>query len=718
VVLLANSKKPPTLRLKVRDLDCLDCARALERVVRSIEGVQTASVSFTLSTIEIVLRDERDRKAVIRRLRRKGYDVYPAGDGFPVHLGPLRGSVSRRRLYLTAISGVCLAAGLVAYASRLSPGLVRYLLVGATAAGLSLTVIRALSALRSWSIDMDVLMSVAIIAAAGIGEWEEAAVVAFLFSVAVVLEALAMARTRKAIESLMELSPDIALVRRDGGEAAVDAAIVTPGESIIVKPGERIPLEGEILSGITSVDESAITGESMPATKGPGAQVFAGTLNEDGLIEVKVTKPKAESTLARIIHLIEHVEESKAPVERFVDRFARIYTPTVVVAALAIGIVPYLAGMEKYWVYRSIVVLIIACPCALVIATPVAIVSGLTAAARKGILIKGGAFLELAANTKAIALDKTGTMTLGRPAVSEVRTLGRLSEDDLVRLASAIESGSTHPLAGAVMAEARRRQLHWKTPESVTAIPGSGITGKLDGRRYTVAKPEYLTHLLGKGRLPSGLLTGKTSLAVGSDTEILGLIEFTDAVRPGASDTLAALKRMGMERAIMITGDRRETAEDVGTETGVDAYFADLLPDRKVDVIRQLKREFDTVAMVGDGINDAPALAAADVGVAMGAAGSDAAIDAAGVALMSDDIGKLVPLFGISKSVKRIIMENISLAIGIKGVFLALAAVGRATMWMAVFADMGASLIVIANALRLLKDRWREQSKGWERAAS
>jgi Cd2+/Zn2+-exporting ATPase len=705
---LANSKKPAILKLRVRDLDCVDCARALEHVARKIEGVEDARVSFTLSVLEIRLSDEKDKKAVLRRLRRKGYEAYPVEAGAPLHVSALGGAVSRRRLFLTSVAGVLLGATLISYLLRLSPHIQEVLLIGATGAGLILTLVRALSALRSRSIDMNVLMSVAIIAAAAIGEWQEAAVVAFLFSIAIVLEALAMARTRKAIESLMELSPDIAIVRRAGEEVQTEASAVAPGEIMIVKPGERIPLEGEVVSGVTSVDESAITGEPMPAPKVHGDQVFAGTLNEDGLIEARVTKPKEESTLARIIHLIEHVEESKAPVERFVDRFARIYTPAVITAAVVMGLVPYLAGMDESWIYRSIVVLIIACPCALVIATPVAIVSGLTAAARKGILIKGGVYLEQAANTKALALDKTGTITMGRPTVDAVRAAGATSEDELVRLAAAIESGSTHPLAGAVMAEARRRGLHWEVPRDVTAIPGSGITGKVRGRHYMVAKPEYLAEILGRQGTDEGPGAERTSLAVGSDTEVLGTIEFTDEVRPGAAATLRALRGMGIEKTVMLTGDRDDAARKVAKQVGVDAYYADLLPDRKVEIIEQMKVEFDTVAMVGDGVNDAPALAASHVGVAMGAMGSDTAIDTASVALMSDDIGKLVPLFAIAKAVKRITVENITFAIGIKVVFLTLAAMGRATMWMAVFADMGASLIVITNALKLLGNKGKE----------
>jgi Cd2+/Zn2+-exporting ATPase len=443
----------------------------------------------------------------------------------------------------------------------------------------------------------------------------------------------------------------------------------------------------------------------MPAPKDTGSLVFAGTFNEEGLIEVGVTKPKEESTLARIVHLIEHVEESKAPVERFVDRFARIYTPVVVSAAVVMAIVPHLLGLEGQWFYRSIVILIIACPCALVIATPVAIVSGLASAARRGILIKGGVHLEQMARTEAIALDKTGTVTVGRPLVSGMVKRAGVSENTLLRIAAAVESASTHPLAGAVMAEARRRGIHWDQPREAASIAGSGVSANVKGTRYSVAKPEFFTRQLGSRPAFLGAVTGKTVMAVGSEEEILGLIEFTDEVRPGAAETLDRLKREGIRRTIMVTGDREAAAREVAHSIGVDEYHANLLPEDKVDLINSLRSKFDVVAMVGDGVNDAPALAASDIGVAMGAAGSDTAIDTAAVALMSDDIRKLVPLFSISKAVRLITVENITLAIAIKAVFLALAAMGTATMWMAVFADMGASLIVIVNALRLLSDK-------------
>jgi Cd2+/Zn2+-exporting ATPase len=693
------------LKLKVKDLDCMDCARALENVAKTMDGVDDARVSFTFSTLEIALAEGKDRKTVVRSLRRKGYEVIPIDGESQAELRTLRSAVSRKRLLLTCFCGGFLLAALAAHLLALSPVITMTMLIAATAVGIPLTLFRAVSSIRSRSIDMNVLMSVAIIAAAVIGEWEEAGMVAFLFSVAIILEALAMARTRKAIESLMDLSPDKATVRRDGEQISVDASEVSPGEIIVVRPGERIPLEGNVVSGKTSVDESPITGEPMPVTKQQGSQVFAGTLNEEGLIEVAVSKPREESTLARIIHLVEHVEESRAPVERFVDRFARFYTPVVVSAAVLMAVIPSILGLEGQWIYRSIVVLIIACPCALVLATPVAVVSGLTTAARKGILVKGGLHLEQAARVKAVALDKTGTVTEGRPTVSSILPLAGNEEDELLRIASSVESASTHPLAGAVMAEARKRGIHFSEPQNATAITGSGMSATVDGVLYHVAKPEFFAGRPGIEEDFLNRLQGATTIGVGTDTALIGLIQFDDKIRPAAARTLARLKKLGIKRSILITGDREDTARRVAETIGVDEYHADLLPDQKVDLVNRLKGDFDAVAMVGDGVNDAPALAASDVGIAMGAAGSDTAIDTADVALMSDDIGRLVPLFRLSRRVRAITLENITLAIGIKAAFLALAATGTATMWMAVFADMGASLIVIANALRLLSDR-------------
>jgi Cd2+/Zn2+-exporting ATPase len=694
-----------TLRLRIRDLDCVDCARALEHMARTIDGVEAAKVSFTFSTLELELRQGQDPKAVIRSLKRKGYDADPVEGDVPPSLRTLRGSISHRRLILTGLCGSFLLAALVTYIFK-APGVItQIMLIAATAAGLPLTVIRAANAVRSRLIDMNVLMSIAIVAAAVIGEWEEAGVVAFLFSIAIILEAAAMARTRQAIESLMDLTPDRAAVKREGRISTVEASEVAPGDVIVVKPGERIPLEGEVATGTTSVDESPITGEPMPVEKQPGSQVFAGTLNEGGLIEITVTKPKEEGTLARIIHLIEHVEESRAPVERFIDRFARIYTPAVIVAAALMAVVPQAAGGGGPWIYRSLVILIIACPCALVIATPVAVVSGLTSAAKKGILIKGGVHLEQAARVRALALDKTGTVTQGRPAVSEITPVGDIDADELVRIAASVESASTHPLAGAIMAEARRRGIHFDVPQDVTSIAGSGVSASVGGVTYHVAKPEFLVeHLKAKG-YSVNQPKRKTSVAVGTDSKLLGLIEFQDEIRPTAAKTVSELRKLGIRRTSLVTGDSGDAAEAVSRSIGTDECHADLLPEGKVTVINELKARYGTVAMVGDGVNDAPALAAADLGIAMGAAGSDTAIDTADVALMSDSIANLVPLFRLAGSVRAVTIQNISMAIAIKAVFLVLAALGAATMWMAVFADMGASLIVIGNALRLLSRR-------------
>lgn len=693
------------LKVRVNDLDCIDCARALEHAAKSIEGVESAEVSFTLSTLELKLREGADRRSIIKALRRKGYDVLPL-EAIPSQKGEKRvGVISRRRLILTTICGIFLLASATTHFLQPISGLRLPFLILATFVAIPLTLVRGINAIRSRSIDMNVLMSIAIVAAAAIGEWAEAAMVAFLFSIAVMLEASALARTRRAIESLMQLSPDKARVKRKGGIQTVEAEEVSPGEVILIRPGERIPLEGKVLKGTTSVDESAITGEPMPATKQPGSVVFAGTLNEEGAIEVEVTKPKSESTLARIIHLVEHVEENRAKIERFVDRFARFYTPVVVSAAIIYAIIPYAIGLQGNWIYRSLVFLIIACPCSLVIATPVAVVSGLASAARKGILIKGGAYLEEAAKITTVAFDKTGTITEGRPRVARIVTSSKIDDSSLLSIAASIESASNHPLAGAILAEARRRGIHPKEPEYAKSIPGVGMSGILEGRRYYVAKPEFFSKSEEHEVSEIGKEDGSTVVGVGSESELLGYIFFEDRIRPGAPETIKGLRSLGMSSLVLVTGDSSKVAEKVASSLGIDECHGNLLPPEKVAVISRLRSNYKGVAMVGDGVNDAPALAASDVGIAMGAAGSDAAIDASDVALMSDDIRKLLPLIKVSKRVRAITIENIVIAIAIKSLFVVLAAAGTATMWMAVFADMGASLIVITNALRLLSAR-------------
>lgn len=728
---LANPKGfRVTIKLRVRDLDCIDCARTLEQAARRIDGVEAATVSLALSTLELTLASGVDKKTVVRALRRKGYEVALSEGEHPRPTRALRGVVSPRRLALTTVCGALLAVALVTWLAGAPRQVTDAALIAAAVVGLPLSLLRALNAIRSRTIDMNVLMTIAVAAAMAIRQWEEAATVAFLFSIANMLEALAMARTRKSMESLVELSPERATARRGGELVTVDAASVRPGETIVVRPGERIPLEGKVLEGATSVDESPITGESMPVAKGPGSEVFAGTLNEDGLIEVAVTRIKEESTLARIIHLVEHIAETKAPIERFVDRFAAIYTPAVVIGAVALAAIPLALGASDGWIHRSLVILIIACPCALVIATPVAIVSGLTSAAKKGILIKGGVHLEEAARIRAIAFDKTGTLTYGRPAVAAVRPAAGVTESDLVRVAAAVESASGHPLAGAVLAHARQAGLHWPAPAEVTSITGSGISATVTGTKYYAAKPAFFVDRLGYSRetleralRPRDLggaeaaeshvsregspasTEARTSVAVGTEGRLLGVIEFEDGVRAGAAETIAALRRAGITKIMMITGDRGEVARDVAACVGIDEVHGDLLPEEKVALVERLKASCGHVAMVGDGVNDAPALAASNLGIAMGAAGSDTAIETADAALMSDDVRKLVPLFRISGRVRRITRQNIAFAIAIKAIFLSLGATGHATMWMAVFADMGASLIVIANALRLLSDR-------------
>ncbi len=708
----SQTVKPPHLKLSVKDLDCIDCARALEREAKRIEGVEEAKVSAALSTIEITLKQEAKAKTIIAHLRKKGYDVIPLEIGVSTAPDKHRKPISGRRIVLTSISGALILVGYSLMLLHLAPSISRIMFIAATFVALPLTLVKAAYALRNRTLDMNVLLSVAVVAAGILGEWEEASAVVFLFSIANILEAISIEKSRRAIESLLELAPEKATVKRNGLLTSVDANDVKPGEIVVVKPGERIPLEGIVSSGRTSVDESAITGEPMPVEKDVGSEVYAGTLNEEGLIEIKVTKPKEESTISKIIHLVEHVEEGKAPLERFVDKFARIYTPAVVASAAGVAIVGYILGYDPHEsIYRALVLLIIACPCALVISTPVAIVSGITSAARKGILIKGGAHLEGASRIRALAVDKTGTLTRGRPSVSHVKPFKPWAVEDVIRIAASVESASTHPLAGAILAESRRRSIHFPQPDSATEIKGRGVSATLGGKTYYVGKPEFFVETFRTDPSYFENLTGATVVAVGTDAEIIGIIEFEDQVREGIKQALREIKKLGIEKTIIITGDTDKAASRVAKEVDASEYHSNLLPQDKVDLIRTLKTRFGQIAMVGDGVNDAPALAAADLGIAMGAIGSDAAIETADVALMSDDFTKIVPLFRLAHRVRRITRENITLAIVTKGIFLGLAVSGLATMWMAVFADMGTSLLVIANALRVLADRKGEIPK-------
>jgi Cd2+/Zn2+-exporting ATPase len=572
---------------------------------------------------------------------------------------------------------------------------------------------KAWFALRRFRPDMNLLMTVAVAGAVGVGEWFEGATVAFLFSLSLALESWSIGRARRAVGALMDLSPPSARLITEGAlEKAVPPAQVEVGARFAVRPGDRIPLDGRVVRGHSAVNEAPITGESLPVEKGTGDEVFAGTINGDGALEVECTKPVSDTTLAHIIRMVGEAQSRRAPSEQWVETFARIYTPAVMVLAIAVLLVPPLAfgGSWGDWVYRSLVLLVIACPCALVISTPVSIVAALAAAARNGVLIKGGLYVEIPARLSAVALDKTGTLTGGKPAVIEVVPMSGHDEAELLARVAALESQSTHPLAHAIVAYARERQVEPQPVENYRILQGKGATGRFNGDAYWVGSHRYLEE---RGqetpdvhqRLTELSHAGRTVVVVGNERHVCGFIALADQVRPRTIEAIRALRDLGVEHIIMLTGDNEGTARAVASKAGVDEFRADLLPVDKVSAVESLVQKYGQVAMVGDGVNDAPALAAATLGVAMGAAGSDAAIETADVALMADDLAKLPWLIQHSRRTLEIIRQNILFSLAVKALFVVLTFVGHASLWAAIAADTGASLLVIFNGLRLLQVR-------------
>jgi len=589
------------------------------------------------------------------------------------------------------------------------PAIAAYAL--AIAAGGRYVIVKAWYAVRRLRPDMNLLMTVAVIGAIAIGEWFEAATVAFLFALSLALERWSVGRARRAIAALLDLAPPVVrLMGDEGNERVVLAATVDVGAVFIVKPGERIPLDGRVTAGTSAVNQAPITGESMPVAKQPGADVFAGTINGDGALQVEATRRADDTTLAHIIKLVESAQTRRTHIEQWVDRFARIYTPIIMAFAIAIALVPPVAfdGTWAVWFYRALVLLVIACPCALVISTPVSIVAAIACAARAGILVKGGEYLEAAARLQAFAFDKTGTLTEGQPVVLELQPLNGHTEVELLQRAAALEARSGHPLAKAITGFATSRGIGITPAEDVQISPGKGVTGRVRGRAFWLGSHRYLEE---RGqetpdvheRAVAHQRQGRTVIIIGNDTHVCGLVMVADTVRRNAAASIGALRTAGIQHVIMLTGDNRGTAESIARETGVDEVRAELLPADKVAAVEALVAKYGAVAMVGDGVNDAPAMAAATLGIAMGAGGSDAAIEAADIALMSDDLSKVPWLVNHSRRTVAVIRQNIAFSLLVKATFVILTFVGLASLWGAIAADVGASLLVVANGLRLLR---------------
>ena len=554
---------------------------------------------------------------------------------------------------------------------------------------------------------MSLLMSVAVIGAIVLGEYFEASAIIFLFSFSLLQESWSVGRARRAISALIDLSPAMARYLSGSNNEILESPVelVPVGATVLVRPGEKIPLDGVVTKGGTAVDQSPITGESMPVEKSEGDDVFAGTINGNSAIEIRTTNSADDSTISRIIRMVDEAHSRKAPSEQWVEKFARYYTPIMLALAVCIALVPplFAGGEWSSWFYRSLVLLVIACPCALVISTPVSIIAALTATARAGVLIKGGIYLEKPAHLGAIVFDKTGTLTYGSPSVQEIIPMDDHSEQDLLRCAAALEMHSTHPYAGAILGKAKAAGINIAPAEEFTLVQGKGAEGKVNGRKYWIGSHRFM-HEKGS-ELPDFHkkaeeleAQGKSVIAMGTDDHVCGLISLADEVKDTSRSTIEAIKSLGIKRVVMLTGDNQETARVVAQSLGIEEFESDLLPEDKVKIVERLVEQHGEVAMVGDGVNDAPALAMSSLGIAMGAAGTDAAIETADITLMSDDITKIPWLIGYSRRTLRVIKQNISFALGLKLLFIILALFGKASLWMAIAADMGATFIVIFNS--------------------
>jgi Cd2+/Zn2+-exporting ATPase len=687
--------------VRVEGMDCASCAATVEKRVAALPGLSRAAVNFAAGRLDAEHDAGLSVEEIERAIEGAGYRVTRTGEA------EIASFWRTRRAALTGASAMLFLLGLVLSLAGTS----QVLATGAYAAAIlvgGLPIFRAaLAGLRAWQLDMNVLMAAATIGAAGIGEWAEAASVVVLFSAGNALQAYAVDRTRGAVRSLARLAPNEVLVQRDGGEFVVAADEVGVGEMVVVRPGERLAVDGVVVEGASTMDESPVTGEGVPVEKGPGAEVYSGALNGSGGLIVRATKRAGDSTLQKISRLVEEAQAEKAPAEVFVDRFSRVYTPIVVAAAVTLAVAPPLLGASfGEWFYRALALLIIACPCALVISTPVTVVAGIGAASRRGILVKGGAALEAAGRLRALALDKTGTLTEGRPVLSRVLALGET--DEALALAAALERRSEHPLAYAILSAAQKRGEVLSAVTGFRSFPGRGAAGRISDRPYLIGSPRLFAErgvslAEAEEALEEVGRAGETPVVLGD--ERLGPIAvfgLADAVRPDARETVEALRAAGIGEIVMLTGDAEAPARRVAEAVGLD-YRARLLPEQKVEAVRGLVEKHGSAGMVGDGVNDAPALAASSVGFAMGAAGTDVALETADVALMRDDLPKLAEAVRLSRAAEGIIKQNVLVSLLVKGVFVLLAPFGLVALWAAVLADMGTSIAVTLNGLRLFR---------------
>jgi len=711
------------LRYRVKGMDCPSCAAKIETAVTRLPGVGDVRVNYTAQVLDLMLDEGATPRADLEgRITGLGYGVAPLPTAADLARSHAAGTVilaveheeaeppvwrSRKGLLAIAIAALFAVGFLL---DRLQPGLMgEYAYWPGALLGLAFYGRRAIAAARNGSpFSIEMLMSVATVGALAIHAAEEAAVVVLLFTVGEMLEGFAAGRSRAGIKALVGLVPKTArLVEGDGSVREVPAAALVIGQTVLVRPGDRVPADGEVTDGSSSLDESPITGESVPRPKEVGDAVYAGSVNADGALQVRVTRMPSDNTVARILHMVEVAQASKSPTARFIDRFSAVYTPVAFAfATLAALGPPLLLGADwGTWIYRGLALLLIACPCALVLSTPAAIASGLAAGARRGLLVKGGAALETLGRVRTVAFDKTGTLTVGRPLVTDVLSFAPgMTDRALLGLAAAVEAGSSHPIARALLDRAQADGIPLRPVRDARAVPGKAVQATVAGRLVTVASPRHAATLVTLGAEAERVVTtleeaGKTAIVVVRDGEALGALAVRDEPRPDAAAGIAALRRLGVE-CVMLTGDNRRTGEAIAKGLGLSVR-ADLLPADKLSGIAALK-EVGPVAMVGDGINDAPALAAANVGIAMGG-GTDAALETADAAILNDRVSDVAALVALSRATLGNIHQNVAISLGLKAVFLVTTLAGITGLWPAILADTGATVLVTANALRLLR---------------
>lgn len=702
------SEKMTEKTYRIEGLSCTNCAGKFEKNVKQLPGVTSATVNFGASKISV------EGQTTIEELEEAGAfeNLIIRDDQENDEQVRSKESFIKRNIALIISLGFIL----VAVISQLSLGedhlLTKALYILAIIIGGFDLFKEGFSDLIKLDFSMESLMTIAIIGAAFIGEWAEGSIVVILFAISEALERFSMDKARQSIRSLMDIAPKEALIRRNNVEQLVSVDKIDIDDIMIIKPGQKIAMDGLVINGHSSVNQAAITGESVPVEKQLDDEVFAGTLNEEGVLEVKVTKKVTDTTIAKIIHLVEEAQGERAPAQAFVDKFAKYYTPFIIIMALLIVVVPplFFGGDCNKWLYQGLSILVVGCPCSLVISTPVSIVSAIGNAAKNGVLVKGGVYLEEIGHLRAIAFDKTGTLTKGKPVVTDFIATSSETDINYLSIISSLESLSQHPLASAILNEADKTNVDYKSIqiEDFQSITGKGLTGIHQNIRYYIGSPKLFSasvieETAVKVQYRQFQEQGKTAMYFGTDEQILGVIAVADEVRDSSAAVISELHKLSIEHTIMLTGDNTKTAESIGKQLGVTEIKGDLMPQEKLDSIKALRTTYNKVAMVGDGINDAPALAASTVGIAMGGAGTDTALETADVALMGDDLQKLPFIVRLSRQTLKVIKQNITFSLGIKLLALLLVIPGWLTLWIAIVADMGATLLVTLNGLRLMK---------------